>query len=238
MKPIYKPKGKAGEYAEWALNIYTGCPHRCPFCYVPNVLRKDRELFHSDVRPRKDIVTETKRQIEREGIAGRLVHLCFSCDPYPTGYDTTPTRDIIRLLKDSGNHVQILTKGIETRDFDLLDKDDWFGVTITGAESAERIKALTDVLRGAKQHGISTWISFEPVLYPMKCLMALNISGDAVDRVKVGKLNYMEPPCAFSMAEFLDTFEGMCRDLCVECYVKEDTRKYAEQERKGHGRQG
>ena len=29
MKPIYEPKGKAKEYGDYALNIYTGCPHRC-----------------------------------------------------------------------------------------------------------------------------------------------------------------------------------------------------------------
>lgn len=27
MKPIYEPKGKAKEYGDYALNIYTGCPH-------------------------------------------------------------------------------------------------------------------------------------------------------------------------------------------------------------------
>lgn len=29
MRPIYNPKGKAKEYGDYALNIYTGCPHRC-----------------------------------------------------------------------------------------------------------------------------------------------------------------------------------------------------------------
>lgn len=29
MKPIYKPKGAAAEYGDYAVNIYTGCPHRC-----------------------------------------------------------------------------------------------------------------------------------------------------------------------------------------------------------------
>ena len=27
--PIYKPKGVAAEYGDYAVNIYTGCPHRC-----------------------------------------------------------------------------------------------------------------------------------------------------------------------------------------------------------------
>ena len=48
MKPIYEPKGKAKEYGDYALNIYTGCPHRCYYCFAPSVLRRDREKFHSD----------------------------------------------------------------------------------------------------------------------------------------------------------------------------------------------
>lgn len=38
MKPIYEPKGKAKEYGDYALNIYTGCPHRCYYCFAPSVL--------------------------------------------------------------------------------------------------------------------------------------------------------------------------------------------------------
>ena len=28
MNTIYKPKGAAAEYGDYAVNIYTGCPHR------------------------------------------------------------------------------------------------------------------------------------------------------------------------------------------------------------------
>ena len=32
-KAIYNPKGKAGEYAPWACNFYTGCSNDCEYCY-------------------------------------------------------------------------------------------------------------------------------------------------------------------------------------------------------------
>jgi DNA repair photolyase len=32
-KIIYQPKGKAGEYAKYAANFYTGCSGRCDYCY-------------------------------------------------------------------------------------------------------------------------------------------------------------------------------------------------------------
>lgn len=36
MKPIYEPKGKAKEYGDYAINIYTGCPHECFYCFAPS----------------------------------------------------------------------------------------------------------------------------------------------------------------------------------------------------------
>ena len=59
MKPIYEPKGKAKEYGDYALNIYTGCPHRCYYCFAPTVLHKDRNAFHTNVAPRGNILEET-----------------------------------------------------------------------------------------------------------------------------------------------------------------------------------
>lgn len=77
MKPIYVPNGRAKEYGDYAVNIYTGCPHRCYYCFAPQVLHRKREVFHSCVEPRKDIVREVRRQLERENITEQLIHLCF-----------------------------------------------------------------------------------------------------------------------------------------------------------------
>lgn len=80
--PIYVPKGRAGEYGDYALNIYTGCPHRCYYCFAPSVLHRDREIFHTDVRPRDGIVEAVAAQLASGGIKGKLIHLCFTCDLY------------------------------------------------------------------------------------------------------------------------------------------------------------
>ena len=74
MKPLYIPKGKAKEYGDYAVNIYTGCPHRCYYCFAPNVLHRDREEFHSHVEPRHGIVDELKKQLEREHIWKEFGH--------------------------------------------------------------------------------------------------------------------------------------------------------------------
>ena len=225
MKPIYEPKGKAKEYGDYALNIYTGCPHRCFYCFAPTVLHRDRETFHGDVRPRSNIVEETRKQLEREQITGKLIHLCFTCDPYPTGYDTTPTREIIKLLKKYGNHVQILTKGDGSRDFDLLDENDWYGVTIdgTGNKHTKGNSAKVQDLYDAQARGIKTWVSFEPVVNVGGVIRYLNLVAPIISKVKIGKLNYH--PSDINWAKFGREVEKFCQDRGINYYIKESLRK-------------
>lgn len=220
MKPIYEPKGKAKEYGDYAINIYTGCPHQCFYCFAPNVLHKQKEQFHTCIKPRQNIVEETAKQIEREHITGKLIHLCFTCDPYPLGCDSSPTREIIKLLKDTGNHVQILTKnGADAiRDFDLLDENDWFGVTYAGyfgyasdpnfiPEEEPYAGAPYDRIRAlgiAHKKGIKTWVSAEPVLNASAVLNFIECA-EYVNLWKVGKLNYH--PSVINWKEFGEQVE-------------------------------
>ena len=230
MKPIYVPKGKAKEYGDYALNIYTGCPHRCYYCFAPSVLHRDREQFHSCVEPRKSIVEETRKQLEGDkSIRGKLIHLCFTCDPYPTGYDSTTTREIIKLLKEYGNHVQILTKGDGSRDFDLLDKNDWYGITLDGVrtESTEdRRKENLISLAKAHAQGIKTWVSFEPVTDDSKFFAELYAVANIADKVKIGKLNYY--PSNIDWKDFGVRAERLCKQLGIDYYIKESLRKEME----------
>ena len=236
MKPIYTPKGAAKEYGDYALNIYTGCPHRCYYCFAPRVLHRDRETFHSHVEPRENIVEETRKQIEREGITGKLIHLCFTCDPYPTGYDTAVTREIIKLLKDSGNYVQILTKGDGSRDFDLLDENDWYGVTISSSSYTcdynEPGACMPWIrlrqLKKANEKGIKTWVSFEPVLYGDFTLKFIEVVSVYANKVKIGKLNYY--PSAIDWAKFGHEVEELCQSLGLDYYIKDSLRKEMEKD--------
>lgn len=222
MKPIYEPKGKAKEYGDLAINIYTGCPHRCYYCFAPNVLHKDREQFHTCIEPRKNIVEEVKKQLEKEQIKGKLIHLCFTCDPYPVGYDTTPTREIIKAIKESGNNVQILTKGDGTRDFDLLDENDWYGITLDGIKTEterDRLNSLAE----AHSRGIKTWVSFEPVTNEREFFIGLHCVQFVADKVKIGKLNYYQSN--INWKEFGEKAEALCKKLGIEYYIKDSLRE-------------
>ena len=233
MKPIYEPRGAAQEYGDYAINIYTGCPHRCFYCFAPSVLRREREMFHNLIEPRKDIVLETQKQIEREHLTGKTIHLCFTCDPYPMGCDTRITREIIEILKRSGNHVQILTKGDGSRDFDLLDDEDWYGVTISNLAGRAEPNALHPserlrLMKEAHNRGIKTWISAEPVLDPEQVLRALAEYNGYYDLVKIGKLNYHQSSIDWRWFGFAS--EALCKQLGVRYYIKDSLR--AEMEKK------
>lgn len=236
MKPIYVPKGKAKEYGDYAINIYTGCPHECYYCFAPNVLRKVKDDFHKCIEPRANIVEEVRKQIDRERITGKLIHLCFTCDPYPKGYDSTPTREIIKILKDTGNHVQILTKNAvdAQRDFDLLDENDWFGVTYAGYDKEEIFRYASAepnasrpierliALKSAHDKGIKTWVSAEPVLNAEEIIKFIQ-GADYVDLWKIGKLNYH--PSDIDWGEFGIQAEHFLKAYAKNYYIKESLRK-------------
>jgi len=216
---IYRPKGRAGEYADWACNPYRGCPHGCAYCFSPDVLRRTgitRYQFRRDLEIRKNIVARVQRDLKKvpEEI---MVHLSFTCDPYPN-YSVLGaaqvmnfvrqhvTRNVIQAIKDTGRNTQILTKGRTEHaigDLDLLDEHDQFGVTLTldnvddsrlwephAASPQERIVNL----EWAHRFGIFTWVSLEPIIYPEQSLHVLEmaLSKVPIDLVKAGPLNYKE----------------------------------------------
>lgn len=244
--PIYRPKGKAKEYAEdFALNIYTGCPHGCSYCFAPSVLRKNREIFHEEVKPRDGIVEATKRQLDhwqKSGITGKLIHLCFTCDPFPYGYDHSPTIEIIKAIKESGNHVQLLTKNFSGdpgtgkpkdltlfRLINLLDRNDRFGITYDGTrgiyENADTMSVeASTVLYHMHMHTL-TWVSFEPVIDETRVLDFIKGNHESIDIAKFGRLNYHpKPDTVEDWAKFGYAAEDLCKELGVRYYVKESLR--------------
>lgn len=186
---------------------------------------------------RPGIVEAVQRQLQREKITGKLIHLCFMCDPYPADIDTSPTRAIIQAIKDSGNHVQILTKGgfRAERDFDLLGPGDWFGVTISGDEAqmkknepraASRTERLDSLMKAHTVYGIKTWVSCEPVFSTLEVYGIIE-GMPFIDRLKIGKLNYV--PSDIDWGHFGRECERLCQKNNRNYYIKEDLR--AEMER-------
>jgi DNA repair photolyase len=204
-KAIYRPRGRAGEYSPLAINLYTGCYHSCEYCYVPRCLRIEKNKFHSQIYPRKDIIEKIEHDAKLLAEAGCRdeILLCFTCDPYTPEVQSDPynmtTRKTIEILSENGLLFQILSKAgtRAIRDFALYKKNDKFATTLTFIDSiksimvepnaalpSERIKTL----KMAKEHGIETWVSFEPALDEKQIHILITKSEHYTDFYKIGKV--------------------------------------------------
>ena len=242
--PLYVTPGNAKECGDYALDIYAGCPHNCPYCYAPDVLRVSREEFFSHAEPRAGIVEGLEKQLREmreKGASGKTAYLCPVCDPYPQGCDTSVTREVIQCLKRYGWHVRILTKGDGARDADLLDMDDWYGVTLDGnREQWDRETMTYGGLSGEElfeslklvHKRANTWVSFEPVLDAQivlrtlrACVQPSPLGGRrsrVADKVRIGKLDFQ--PSDIDWAKFGRAAALVCDSIGLDFHVTDSLR--------------
>ncbi len=241
MRAIYEPKGRAAEYAPLAVNLYQGCEHGCLYCYVPDIVHKERGAFHASVSPRPHILVDLEKDLVKMYGHGdqRPVFLCFTCDPYPAvEWNLKITRRAIELMHRYSVPVMLLTKAwhyLATRDFDLMNAKDWFGVTMTfwDEDQSEKweprascIFERIESLRDADNAGISTWVSLEPVIDPDVTLRIIKEVAPYVDLFKVGKMNHMpEVEKQVDWKKFGCDAEALLKSLGKEYVIKEDLRR-------------
>lgn len=207
MNAIYEPKGAALEYAPLACNLFRGCTHRCRYCYVPPILRMERPEFHREALPRPGIMEALTRDARRLSEAGdtRRVHLCFTCDPFPHNQDHAFTREALAILRRYGRPVAVLTKGLLT-DADLCvmeGADVEVGVSLVwGSDEARAaweprtatVVERAENLRRARERGLRTFVSVEPVIDPVEAFWAIGMGMAVADEIRVGRLNHMDTP--------------------------------------------
>ena len=234
MQAIYKPTGRAREYAEWAVNLYSSCTHRCVYCYAPAVLHVDREAFGAECVERPGILSKLRHDAELLAGSTEPVLLCFSCDPYQPG--ATITREALSILREFDVPFTVLTKGyMAWKDFDLYTPGrDSFGVSLTllmEADSAKwephadwpshRAFALTQ----ARGMGIRTWVSLEPVIDPAQTLRLIDLTHSYVDHYKVGKLNYHPHAATTDWLKFRVDVTALLDSYGCDYYIKQDLRE-------------
>jgi DNA repair photolyase len=246
-KIIYQPSGRAKEYADYALNLYNSCNFGCKYCYVPCVLRKDRQEFHNGRRVRDDVL----KKVEHDApfMRGMKVLLCFTCDPYQKLNDELQlTRKVMEIFNRYGVNWAVLTKSgpKAINDFCLYKTGDSFGCTLTFNTFSDSVywepEAATPlgrigVLKTAHQAGIKTWASMEPVIDPVQTLELIEETHGYVDLYKVGKLNSQNSRGSENYEElrqiekripwkkFGRETEDLLQRLGAEYYIKEDLRR-------------
>ena len=96
------------------LNPYTGCSHRCVYCYVSYV----PNFF--ECRPKKELIPKLEKDVKE--LRGELISISNSSDPYPPLEKKLKlTRKCLEILSRADCKIQIITKStLVTRDIDLL----------------------------------------------------------------------------------------------------------------------
>ncbi|GAH71245.1 unnamed protein product [marine sediment metagenome] len=164
--------------------------------------------------------------------------MSFATDPYQPLDDTEQvTRKVIEILRENDIPFQILTKGgtRACRDFDLYGPEDIFAATLTflnekdsrdwephAAIPRSRILAL----EMAKQKGIETFVSLEPVIDVKQTLEIIRQTHQLVDHFKIGRLNYDERARDINWRKFGIKAIELCRDCETDYYIKHDLAMY------------
>jgi DNA repair photolyase len=238
---IYGPRGRAGEYAALAANMYRGCGHKCSYCYVPgSVLHISREEFDAGAVPRADYLTHLHRDAIKYQQAGitEQVMLSFTTDPYHPG-DTSLTTDTLQMIQDYGMGICTLTKGgtRSLRDISLFRPDrDAFASTLTSLDDAfakkwERNAALPAdriaALKAFHRKGIFTWVSLEPTIDCDASLGIVKATHSYVDLFKIGRANYMKEITRLTdWRDYTLRMVDLCQRLNVKHYIKRDLQQY------------
>ncbi len=153
---------------KYSLNPYTGCDHRCIYCYatyIPNFFRPRRK---------KDLVERVQKDLEKIP-EGSLISLSNSSDPYlKMDKKYKDTRRCLKVLKKNGMKILIVTKGVHVkRDIDILKRADCT-VTISLCTLDEEVKkklepnALStrkrlELVESLSKKGISVGVRFDPI---------------------------------------------------------------------------
>jgi len=161
---------------DYSLNPYMGCQHNCCYCYVPNVLRIERQKWGSFVKIKTNIPIVLSKELKKKkpGVVG----ISTVTDPYqPVEKKYKLTRYCLEQLLIHEFPVHIQTKSdLVTRDVDIISKiknaEVMFSIgTINDSErkilepNSSPIENRLKAMREISETGIKTSVFFGPV-YP------------------------------------------------------------------------
>lgn len=206
MKTIYKPKGKAGEYARYACNFYTGCSNDCDYCYCKRGVMAHvwdnkphlRKCFCNEAKAVTDFDCDIMRHAD-ELRAGGGVFFSFTTDPcLPETLDATMMAVAFALAYGEGVPCTILTKCVSDRfeeclrllcDNSLGEKIA-VGYTLTGHDEMERNASPNEeriaALKRIHDMGIKTFASIEPIIDFPHAMYLMRRTFGFCDLYKVG----------------------------------------------------
>lgn len=177
-KAIYKPAGKAGEYAEWACNFYVGCSNGCKYCYCKKgILAKTmggdaptlKKCFKDKTHALEVFVRElehNKEELQKYGL-----FFSFSTDPMLVETSSLTWKAIMQCLPNIP--VKILTKRVDFNVPVWVDMNGYrekvaFGFTLTGHDELEKGASTNqeriEAIKKLHDAGFKTFASIEPII--------------------------------------------------------------------------
>jgi DNA repair photolyase len=168
----------------WSLNPYTGCVHRCTFCYVRAFERRaDRpsdDRYGQTIRVKVNVADVLARELARPSWKRELVAVGAATDPYqPAEGRYRLTRGCLEALAHARNPLSLITRGpMIVRDIDVLqtasrraavdvnfsvptlDPDVWRRTEPGTAPPRQRLRAL----RRLVDAGIKAGVGMAPLL--------------------------------------------------------------------------
>lgn len=169
---------------EWSLNPYTGCAHRCTFCYVRAFeLRADRpadDRYGRSIRVKANVADVLAAELARPSWRRERVAIGAATDPYqPAEGRYKLTRACIEALGRAATPFSIITRGpLIVRDLDVLadaarrtdvsvmfsvptlDPEVWRTTEPGTAPPRQRLRALAALVEA----GIETGVGMAPIL--------------------------------------------------------------------------
>jgi DNA repair photolyase len=168
----------------WSLNPYTGCAHRCTFCYVRAFERRaDRpsdDRYGRSIRVKVNVAEVLARELDRRSWARETVAIGAATDPYqPAEGRYRLTRACIETLGRAASPFGLITRGpLIVRDLDVLreaarrtevsvtfsvptlDQEVWRTTEPGTAPPRQRLRALTRLVEA----GIKASVGMAPIL--------------------------------------------------------------------------
>jgi DNA repair photolyase len=168
----------------WSLNPYSGCAHRCTFCYVRAFERRaDRpadDRYGRSIRVKVNVAEVLARELGRRSWAKELITIGAATDPYqPAEGRYRLTRACIETLGRAASPFGLITRGpLIVRDVDVLaqaarrtsvsvtfsvptiDAEVWRTTEPGTAPPRQRLRALAQLVEA----GIEANVGMAPIL--------------------------------------------------------------------------
>jgi DNA repair photolyase len=155
---------------KYSFNPYTGCMHKCAYCYATYVPR------FWELREKKNLFKRLEKDLEKLP-ANALISMSNSSDPYPPVEKSRGiTRKCLEILRNYDVKVLIITKSdIVTRDVDILrEMRCAVAISVTGFSStvfepfAPKPEKRIEALKFLKDHDIPVILRLDPLMPWMK----------------------------------------------------------------------